>query len=89
MRLCMFVCKYLRVLFKRKCDNWEAYVPDLVACDGRQLSPRSLPSKGSTDRAPCATLHCGHSIFTVYFTVCVTVYTGYVAVTNLRCLLGD
>lgn len=26
---------------------------------------------------------------TVFFTVCATVYTVYVAITNLRCLLGD
>lgn len=59
--LCMFVCKYLRVLFERKYENCETYVPDLVPWNGRQLSPRFLPSKGPTNCAPCAPLHCGHS----------------------------
>lgn len=61
MCLCMFVCKYLRVLFEGKYENWETYVPDLDPWNGRQLSPRFVPSKGPPNCAPCAPLHCGHS----------------------------
>ena len=55
----------------------DSCLPDL-------LLPKALQIMHCVSHCTVATV-----CVTVFFTVCVTVYTVYVAITNSRCLLGD